>query len=141
MQILWDGRGFLSDKSINRGIVFTCKTKLASAWTRSTTGASPCTYGHDLRSSSLACASRWAWFSDACTINWGERERAPSLVHSQAGGVTICFVVRSSSPRINCSTLYATPVGPREIPERIRRKLYVYFKNTTSTFRISGIYR
>ena len=45
MQILWDGRGFLSDKSINRGIVFTCKTKLASAWTRSTTGASPC---HDL---------------------------------------------------------------------------------------------
>ena len=72
---------------------------------------------------------------------WGERERAPSLVHSQAGGVTIyviCFVVRSSSPRINCSTLYATPVGPREIPERIRRKLYVYFKNTTSTFRISA---
>ena len=80
---------------------------------------------------------------------WGERERAPSLVHSQAGGVTICYIfmlyicyiVRSSSPRINCSTLYATPVGPREIPERIRRKLYVYFKNTTSTFRISGIDR
>ena len=77
--------------------------------------------------------------------NWGERERAPLLVHSQAGGVRIyiilCYIVRSSSPRINCSTLYATPVGPREIPERIRRKLYVYFTNTTSTFRISGIYR
>ena len=34
----------------------------------------------------------------------------------------------------NCNTLYATPVGPRGIPERIRRKLYVYL-NTTSTFR------
>ena len=45
------------------------------------------------------------------------------------------------SPCINCSTLYATPAGPRGIPERIRRKLYVYFKNTTSTFRISEFYR
>ena len=43
--------------------------------------------------------------------------------------------------RINCSTLYATPVGPREIPERLRRKLYVYFQNTTSIFRICGICR
>ena len=45
------------------------------------------------------------------------------------------------SPCINCNTLYATPAGPRGIPERIRRKLYVYFKNTTSTLRIGGIYR
>ena len=30
---------------------------------------------------------------------------------------------------INCSTLYATPVGPHGIPERLRRKLYVYFEN------------
>ena len=45
------------------------------------------------------------------------------------------------SPCINCSTLYATPAGPRGIPERIRRKLYVHFKNTTSTFCIGGIYR
>ena len=31
--------------------------------------------------------------------------------------------------------------GPTRNPGRIRRKLYVYFKNTTSTFRIGGIYR
>ena len=43
--------------------------------------------------------------------------------------------------RIKCGTLYATPAGPRGITERIRRKLYVYFENTTSTFRISRIYR
>ena len=73
------------------------------------------------------------------TSNWGERERAPSLVHSQAGGVTIyrymlCYIVRPSSPRINCSTLYATPVGPREIPERIRRKLYVILQKYNVNF-------
>ena len=32
------------------------------------------------------------------------------------------------TPCINCGTLYATPVGPRGIPERIQHKLYVYFK-------------
>ena len=32
-------------------------------------------------------------------------------------------------------------MDPRGITERIRRKLYLYFKNTTSTFRVSGFYR
>ena len=47
-----------------------------------------------------------------------------------------------ADPRINCGTLYATPVGPRGITERVRCKLYVhvYFKNM-SIFRISGFYR
>ena len=55
---------------------------------------------------------------------------------------TCIYIAVSVCPtRINCSTLYATPVGPHGIPERLRRKHYVYFENTTSSFRICGICR
>ena len=68
---------------------------------------------------------------------WGERERAPSLVHSQAGGVTIyviCYIVRSSSPRINCSTLYATPVVQYWTCLRKYNNYYWLYSPTTCPF-------
>ena len=72
--------------------------------------------------------------------NW----RAGASQPSRTTGTIFLYLSINLSVRpttcINCGTLYATPVGPRAILERIRRKLYVYFKNT-STFRISGIYR
>ena len=72
-----------------------------------------------------------------------ERERVNSRIynwHDFSYYILVSGAV-CPSPCINCSTLYATPAGSRGITERIRLKLYVYFKNTTSTFRICGIYR
>ena len=67
------------------------------------------------------------------------------IIGWRAGAIVVqlarSFYISLCPTRINCSTLYATPVGPHGIPERLRRKLYVYFENTTSTFRICGICR
>ena len=65
----------------------------------------------------------------------GERERANLVVQ-----LPRFFYISYVDLSVPVYKLYATPAGPRGIPERIRRKLYLYFKNTTSTFRIGGIY-